>query len=282
MALPISLASFLAILSLLTIGAAFTSPQLLRNRSPGSRASSRQPLTRHHVITELNVPPFIRNVTRPIWRPIRRLGRFIFLVCNQQTPRRRITKLQQDEESLEKVLSSAMQGLVLDKDKEMDELRLYLSMELGSLNTLMLFESFVEHALLNSGYQHGFTMDACRKKDTAGRIEALWRIALERPIDQKIDWRLRLLLDAHDKYCKDDRSFVDFYVDLWREISKPEHKIENTGEPVYITTKQEDFSGALVSQRASQSVVCPSGPSTATAATGSGRARGSRARGRWA
>mmetsp|Transcript_18522 Transcript_18522/g.52895 ORF Transcript_18522/g.52895 Transcript_18522/m.52895 type:complete len:211 (+) Transcript_18522:1751-2383(+) len=171
---------------------------------------------------------------------------------------------------------------LLLQDKEMDELRLYLSMELGSLNTLMLFESFVEHALLNSGYQHGFTMDACRKKDTAGRIEALWRIALERPIDQKIDWRLRLLLDAHDKYCKDDRSFVDFYVDLWREISKPEHKIENTGEPVYITTKQEDFSGALVSQRASQSVVCPSGPSTATAATGSGRARGSRARGRWA
>jgi len=85
-----------------------------------------------------------------------------------------------------------------------------------------------------------------KKRDTDAHIAALCRIVKERPIDTEIDRKLGVLVDAYEQCCQDNRSFVEFYQDMWRELSKAEHKVASCAPPVWITTTDhDDFSRAM-------------------------------------
>jgi len=186
-----------------------------------SPPSSHLPLTRHHAIN-------IKQLPRPVKALFRKIFRF--------RPGKRRWFIQQQHD---------YQGLAVEKDMDLDSMRIDFSMRMERLRCPLLFEAFVEHALLNSGWQHGWDIETSNEEDTEGRIAALASIIEMRPIDQELDWKLRVLVDAHKKCCQDDRAFVDFYQGMWRELDKGEHWVVNICEPVYLTLPQEDFNCAM-------------------------------------
>mmetsp|Transcript_16030 Transcript_16030/g.38246 ORF Transcript_16030/g.38246 Transcript_16030/m.38246 type:complete len:126 (-) Transcript_16030:291-668(-) len=120
-----------AILCLLVMAAAFSPPHSIMVHKPLPTTSSR-PLTRHHTITarlSLNPRQLIRRFTRRFRRMRRRPAKRV-----------EVTQLRQEEESVYEALSTAYQGVAVLKDQELDQMRIMWAIEMGSLNSVMIFQ----------------------------------------------------------------------------------------------------------------------------------------------
>ncbi|CEM17927.1 unnamed protein product [Vitrella brassicaformis CCMP3155] len=144
---------------------------------------------------------------------------------------------------------TSYQNLILHKDEILDTFIYKWLSENRKFVPVTIFENFAGQALFNSGFEKGWTYQRTCDYHMHQQVEALGEIVETRPLDRLVDRKLRVMFDAYNRCCKDERTFAEFYKGLVDEISKPEHNSMGSyvGPPtsICLSMPQDDFCCAM-------------------------------------
>jgi len=148
---------------------------------------------------------------------------------------------------------TSYQNLILHKDELIDIFIYEWLSENHKFRPVTIFsENYAGQALFKSGFEKGWTYQRTCDYHMHQQVEALGEIVETRPLDRLVDYKLRVMFDAYNKCCKDDRTFADFYKGLVDEISKPEHNMMGgyIGGSICLSMPQDDCCCAMANQTA--------------------------------
>ncbi|CEM04439.1 unnamed protein product [Vitrella brassicaformis CCMP3155] len=149
---------------------------------------------------------------------------------------------------LRRIPGRQAKNLILHKDELIDIFIYEWLSENHKFRPVTIFsENYAGQALFKSGFEKGWTYQRTCDYHMHQQVEALGEIVERRPLDRLVDYKLRVMFDAYNKCCKDDRTFAEFYKGLVDEISKPEHNFMGgyIGGSICLSMPQDDFCCAM-------------------------------------